>query len=328
MKFATLKINSKDGQLVLVSKDHSCFVEINDIASTLQFALDNWSTCQNLLETRYQKLNAGQLEATPFNPELCAAPLPRSWQWLDGSCFLNHGHLMQQAFHLDPIENAEIYPLVYQGAGDSFVGCQDNVVAASVDHGIDFEGEFGVITDNVPMGISADEALNKVRLVVMLNDISYRALGPREMKTGFGFVQAKGSTAFAPIAVTPDELGDDWNNGRVCLPLEVRRNGEWFGAPEGEKMHFGFHQLIAHIAKARALNAGTVIGSGTVSNTEPGKGQACISELRAKELIEHGAPHTDFLTIGEEITMQTINSDGISVFGDIKQTVTVENEHV
>lgn len=325
MKFASLKTKDLDGQLVLVSKDHKTCVEVGDIAKTMQFALDNWSSCKEALEQKYTALNEGKLSnSQPFQPEICAAPLPRSWQWIDGSCFLNHGDLMQKAFHMDPIEGGDVFPLVYQGAGDSFVGCQDNLVAADVEHGIDFEGEFGIITDAVPMGVSAEAAIDNIRLVVMLNDISFRALAPRELKTGFGFVQSKGSTAFAPIAVTPDELKDDWKDCRVCLPLEIHRNDDWFGAPEGSKMHFGFHELVAHIAKTRPLNPGTVIGSGTVSDANPEKGQACLSEVRAKEMISHGAPQSPFLSPGEQITMKTLNADGFSVFGDIKQTVSVE----
>jgi fumarylacetoacetate (FAA) hydrolase len=254
---------------------------------------------------------------------LLTAPLPRAWQWLDGSLFLNHGDLMQKAFHLEPIADADKYPLVYQGAGDSFLGPCDDIVVADLAHGIDFEGEFGVIVDDIPMGSSPEYALSQIRLVVLLNDISYRALGPREMKTGFGFVQAKGSTGFAPFAVTPDTLKGAWKNGRVCLPLHVSRNDALFGQPEGEEMHFGFHELIAHVAQTRDIKAGTVFGSGTVSNRDPAKGQACISELRAKEMIQCGEPKTPFMEQDEFVSMNVSDAEGHSVFGTLSQRVKV-----
>ncbi|MDP5133716.1 MAG: fumarylacetoacetate hydrolase family protein [Paraglaciecola sp.] len=326
MKLASLRLPHPDGTLIIISEDQRYFVDASGIAPTLQFALDNWSLCVQGLEKLYAELNAGNVKnRLPLNVEELGAPLPRSWQWLDGSLFLNHGHLMQKAFHLDPIADANIYPLVYQGAGDSFLAGTDDIVVADLKHGIDFEGEFGVIVDHIPMGSSAEFAKSKIRLVVMLNDISYRALGPREMKTGFGFVQAKGSTAFAPFALTPDELGEYWQDGRVCLPLQVKRNGEVFGEPLGQEMHFGFHELIAHVAQTRTIKAGTVFGSGTVSNADPARGQACISELRAKEMITAGAAQTPFMQQDEIVTMNAFNSAGVSLFGQISQRVTVQN---
>ena len=329
MKLATIKNTNKDGQLVLVSEDLKDYVEVGDLATTLQDALDLWPAIEEKLLIRYEALNA--LELTDINKVSDAefmAPLPRSWQWLDGSLFLNHGTLMQQAFHLEPIEGADSYPLVYQGAGDSFLSGSTPITAPSEQVGIDFEGEFGVIVGDIPMGSSADYALGQIRLIVMLNDISYRALGPREMKTGFGFVQAKGPTSFAPFAITPDELGRHWHNGRINLPLDVYRNDKWFGSPEGSQMHFGFHELIAHVAKTRPIKAGTVFGSGTVSNADATKGQACISELRAKEMIATGKPQTEFLKSGEIVHMQVLDQRGKTVFGEIKQHVTVENTDV
>ncbi|KXI26724.1 fumarylacetoacetate hydrolase family protein [Paraglaciecola hydrolytica] len=324
MKLASLKSEHPDGTLVIVSHDQARCVDVTDIAPTMQFALDNWASCSEALKAKYKSLNDGlEPNSSTFTSQSTYAPLPRSWQWLDGSLFLNHGHLMQQAFHLDPIADADKYPLVYQGAGDSFLGAKDDIVVADLKHGIDFEGEFGVIVDAIPMGSSAEYALSKIRLVVLLNDISYRALGPREMKTGFGFVQAKGPTAFAPIALTPDELGEHWQNGRVCLPLQVKRNGQIFGEPLGQEMHFGFHELIAHVAQTRPIKAGTVFGSGTVSNADPAKGQACISELRAKEMIQHGAPQTPFMQQDEVVSFNVIDPNGNSLFGVIEQRVTL-----
>lgn len=329
MKFATVKTLSPDGALVMVSRDLSTTVSVSDIAPTLQYALDNWAHCEPALQKRYEELNAGErVDTMPLGSVQLDAPLPRAWQWLDGSCFLNHGHLMQQAFHLDPIEDMEKYPLVYQGAGDNFTGPKDDIVIADEAHGADFEGEFAVITGDVPMGASAAEAKDAIRLVMMLNDISYRALAPREMKTGFGFVQAKGATAFAPIAVTPDELGENWQNCRINLTLSIHRNGELFGCPHGREMFFGFDDVIAHAALTRKLNAGTVVGSGTVSNADPEVGQACISELRAKEMIADGAPKTGFLKDGEVISFKATDQTGCSIFGEIRQHVKVEKKDV
>jgi len=330
MKLATLNNGTADGRLLLVSRDLSSMVDASDIAPTMQYALDNWDNCAPLLLARYHKLNTNSLSnAQPFQSNQLLAPLPRSWQWLDGSCFLQHGHLMQQAFHLEPIVDADKIPLVYQGAGDSFCGANADLFVPQAQHGADFEGEFGVITGKLAAGATPEQADNAIRLVTLLNDISYRALAPREMKTGFGFVQAKGPTAFAPVAVTPDELGDAWRNARVCLPVHVYRNNQLFGQPNGTEMHFGFDQLISHVALTRPINAGSVFGSGTVSNANPDVGQACISELRAKEMIATGKPQTPFLSAGETVTIEVFDATGQSIFGQIRQTVTVgANLHV
>lgn len=322
MKFATEKSTSIDGRLLLVSKDLSTAIPVDDIAPTLQFALECWEELAPHLEYRYRALNAGQVSnANLLDTYILTAPLPRTWQWLDGSCFLNHGHLMQKAFALDPIEDADRTPLVYQGAGDNFCGPTDPIIIPEDGIGADFEGELGVITGPVAMGSSPEQAMSAIRLLVMLNDISYRTLAPREMKTGFGFIQAKGATALAPIAITPDELGDTWHQGRVHLSLSIHRNDTVFGSPSAAEMHFGFHQLVAHCARTRSLNAGTVVGSGTVSDANPDVGQACIAELRAKELIKFNAPQTAFLEAGETVSMQMLDSVGNSVFGSIQQPV-------
>ncbi|MDR0278638.1 MAG: fumarylacetoacetate hydrolase family protein [Paucimonas sp.] len=322
MKLATLADGSRDGRLLLVSRDLVRAVAANDIAPTLQAALDDWAHVEPLLQARYAALGHGSVEgAFAFDPGQVMAPLPRAWQWLDGSCFLSHGELMQRAFHLDPIEGVEDTPLMYQGAGDDFLGPRQAIALPSEAHGIDFEGEFAVVVDEVPLGCSATEALKHVRLVLQVNDVSLRALAPREMKTGFGFIQAKSSTAFAPVAVTPDELGQDWRDGRVHLPLNVTRNGQWFGHPHGGAMHFGFHQLIAHAALTRRLSAGSVIGSGTVSNADRSVGSACIAERRAVEMIEQGAPATPFLQFGERVGMEARCADGSPLFGAIDQQV-------
>ena len=322
MKLATLDDGSRDGRLLLVSCDLSRAVDAADIAPTLQAAVDDWPNVEADLRGRYDALNKGELAgAFDFEPNRVMAPLPRAWQWLDGSCFLSHGELMQRAFNLAPIEGVESTPLMYQGAGDDFLGPQQDIALPSEAHGIDFEGEFAVLVDEVPMGCTAEQALKHIRLVLQVNDVSLRALAPREMKTGFGFVQAKSSSSFAPVAVTPDELGDAWRDGRVHLPLNVEWNGQWFGHPHGGAMHFGFHQLIAHAALTRRLGAGSVIGSGTVSNADRSVGSACISERRAIEMIEHGAPRTGFLQFGHRIRMEARNTDGSPLFGAIDQQV-------
>jgi fumarylacetoacetate (FAA) hydrolase len=321
MKLATLKDKGRDGRLVIVSRDLSRAVEAGAIA-TMQVAIEHWDNVVDELQQRYESLNNNELEtAFDFNVSNAMAPLPRAWQWLDGSCFLSHGDLMQKAFNLEPIADADTIPLMYQGAGDDFLGPCDDIRLPSESHGIDFEGEFAVLVDEVPMGCSVEQAMPHVKLILQLNDISLRSLAPREMKTGFGFVQSKATSSFAPVAVTPDELGAAWNNGRIDLPLKVEWNGEWFGHPNGREMHFGFDQLIAHAALTRKLSAGTLIGSGTVSNADRSVGSACISERRAIELIERGVPKTEFMKYGDSIRMQAQLPNGGELFGAIDQKV-------
>lgn len=322
MKFATLNDGSRDGRLLVVARDLRRAVDASDIAGNLQASLENWPRVEARLQLRYQQLNDGTATGA-FDLDLTrlAAPLPRASQWLDGSCFLSHGELMQKAFNLDPIEGVEHTPLIYQGASDDFLGPCADIPLPSEAHGIDFEGEFAVLLDDVPMGCPAEHALQHVRLVLQLNDVSLRALAPREMKTGFGFLQAKPATSFAPVAVTPDELGEAWREGRVHLPLQVEWNGDWFGSPHGGAMHFGFHQLIAYAALTRRLSAGTLIGSGTVSNADPSVGSACIAERRAIETIASGAPRTAFMRFGDRVRMEARDHRGGVLFGAIDQRV-------
>jgi fumarylacetoacetate (FAA) hydrolase len=322
MKLATLNDGTRDGRLLVVSRDLQHAVDASGIVATMQAALDSWGNVQSDLENLYRSLNLGEVAGSfELAVEQLMAPLPRAWQWLDGSCFLSHGELMQKAFNLEPIENIERIPLIYQGAGDDFLGPRAEIPLPSEAHGIDFEGEFAVLLDDVPMGCPAEQALKHIRLVLQLNDVSLRALAPREMKTGFGFLQAKPTTSFAPVAVTPDELGDAWVNGRIHLPLKVEWNGEWFGHPHGGAMHFGFHQLIAHAALTRKLSAGTLIGSGTVSNADRSVGSACISERRAIETIAEGAPRTGFMHFGDRIRMEVRGPNDDVLFGAIDQRV-------
>ncbi|MFV3371997.1 fumarylacetoacetate hydrolase family protein [Pseudomonas sp. NY15435] len=322
MKLATLNDGTRDGSLIVVSRNLQFAVDATGIAATMQAALDSWELVHADLENLYQRLNAGDVAGFfKLDFEQLAAPLPRAWQWLDGSCFLSHGELMQKAFNLEPIEGVDRIPLIYQGAGDDFLGPRADIPLPSEAHGIDFEGEFAVLVDEVPMGCPPEEALGHVRLVLQLNDVSLRALAPREMKTGFGFLQAKPTTSFAPVAVTPDELGEAWRGGRVHLSLSVEWNGEWFGNPHGGAMHFGFHQLIAHAALSRKLSSGTVIGSGTVSNPDRSVGSACISERRAIEAIADGSPSTGFMRFGDRVRMEARGPQGEILFGAIDQRV-------
>lgn len=323
MKLATLRNGQRDGRLVVVSDDARRCIDACPVAPTLLDAMERWSTAEAGLQELARTVNApAALGGMPFDARRCMAPLPRTWQWLDGSAFLNHGHLMERAFKVPPVADFETIPLMYQGAADDFLGPHDDVALPSEDDQIDFEGEFGVVLSETPMGVAAEEALHYVRLVVLINDWSLRAFGPREAKSGFGFLQAKPSTAFAPIAITPDELGAAWQDGRVHLRLQTQRNGEWFGHPNGGAMHFHFGQLIAHAARTRKLSAGTIIGSGTVSNADAGVGSSCIAERRMVEALAEGAPRTPFLRFGERVRMVALDDQGQPApFGVIDQTV-------
>ena len=316
MRLATLHDGSPDGRLALVSPDGVRVIPVPAIAPTLQAALDDWAVIAPRLAERATTLADGQsVENVRF-----AAPLPRAWQWLDGSAYESHGALMQKAFNLPPIETD--LPLMYQGLSHQFLGAGDDVPFPSEADGIDFEGEFGVVTDAVPLGITAADALGHIKLIVQINDWSLRVLAPIEMKTGFGWIQAKPACSVAPFAVTPDELGDAWRDGRVCLDLAVDWNGTRFGNANGAPMAFGFHELIAHAARSRALPAGTIIGSGTVSNPDfRDVGSSCIAERRGIEIVDHGAPRTAFMRFGDRVRMEARTPDGRSPFGAIDQRV-------
>lgn len=323
MKLATLHSEHPDGRLVVVSRDLAAMADATHIAAHLRAAIEAWDDAAPALQALYDELNAGRhTGAQAFDPGLCAAPLPRAPQWCDGSAFLNHGRLMEKAFDIEPAPDAQTVPLMYQGASDDFLGPQADVPLPSEADGIDFEGEFGVVVGPVPMAATPGQALACVRLLVQINDWSLRALGPREMRSGFGFLQAKPSSSFAPVALTPDELGPAWRDGRVHLRLQVQWNGAHFGAPHGGEMDFGFGELIAHAARTRRLSAGTVIGSGTVSNTDRAAGSACIAERRVLEILEHGAPRTAFMRFGDSVQMQAqCERTGDTPFGRIAQRV-------
>lgn len=322
MKFATLPDGTEDGALVVVARDLSRCAPAGAIAPSLLAALRAWDRVEPGLRALAAQVEGGTAPGlTPFDPAAALAPLPRAPQWLDGSAFLNHGRLMDQAFGNTPVPDFETHPLVYQGASDDFLGPQADLALREEDIGIDCEGEFGVVLAEVPMGASPAQALACVRLIVQINDWSTRVPGPWEMKRGFGFLQAKPSTGFAPCAVTPDELGDHWRDGRVCLPLRVEVNGRWLGAPNGAEMSFDFGRIIAHAARTRRLTAGTIVGSGTVSNADRAAGSACLAERRVIEKIDTGAPVTPFLRFGDRVTMEARLPDGTPLFGRIDQRV-------
>ncbi len=323
MKLATFKDGSRDGVLAVVSRDMTMAHYATGIATTLQQVLDDWNFRSPPLEDLYATLNGGKARhAFPFDPQLCMAPLPRAFQWLDGSAYLNHVELVRKARGAEVPASFYEDPLVYQGGSDDFLGATDDARFASVEWGIDFEAEVAVITGDVDIGTDAEAAIDSVRLLMLANDWSLRNLIPAELAKGFGFVQAKPATAFSPVAVTPDEVGEAWAGGRLHLSLESRWNGRRVGLCEaGPEMTFHFGQLIAHVAKTRRLRAGSVIGSGTVSNQDWSHGYACVAEKRAIETIESGAPVTEFMRYGDSIRIEMLGRDGHSVFGAIEQRV-------
>jgi fumarylacetoacetate (FAA) hydrolase len=324
MKFATYRNGQPDGRLMVVSTDLAHAVDATHQAPNQQQALEQWDEVAPGLQRLSNALNAGEAaDAEPFDPARCMAPLPRTFQWCDASAFLNHGRLMERAFNTAPIPDADTIPLMYQGASDDFLGACDPVPMPDEALGIDFEGEFGVVTGPVTMGATPEIAERAVRLVVQLNDWSLRALGPREMKSGFGFLQAKPSTSFAPVAITPDELGEGWRDGRVHLDLEVSWNEGRFGHPNGGEMHFSFGELLAHAARTRKLGAGTIVGTGTVSNAGGERGSACIAERRVIEIIAQGAAVTPFMRFGDRVRMCARTPSGEAPFGAIDQRVTL-----
>jgi fumarylacetoacetate (FAA) hydrolase len=320
MRLATIADGSKDGRLVIVSPDNARTARV-DGARTLQEAIERWDEVEPKLRETAADLAAGRVSGEPFDGAKALAPLPRAWQWLDGSAFDSHGDLMAKVFGIDNPASAD-RPLMYQGVSDTFIAPTADVPLPSEADGIDFEGEFGVIVDETPMGVSAADALKHIKLIVQINDWSLRALAPIEMKTGFGWIQAKPASSVAPVAVTPDELGDAWKDGRVALPLEVSWNGQPFGRANGYAMSVGFHELVAHAARTRRLVAGTVIGSGTVSNENYREiGSSCIAERRGVELLDHGAPKTAFMKFGDTVRMEARAADGSPLFGAIDQKV-------
>lgn len=324
MKLATLKDGSRDGQLVVVSRDLKTAHYATDIAGRLQAVLDDWQFLAPQLQDLYDALNAGRARHPfAFDPRQCMAPLPRAYQWADGSAYVNHVELVRKARGAEMPTEFWTDPLMYQGGSDDLLGPCDDIVCASEAFGIDFEAEVAVITGDVRMGATPEQAAEGIRLVALANDVSLRNLIPAELAKGFGFFQSKPATAFSPVAVTPDELGAAWRDRKVHLPLNVWWNSEKVGAPDcGTDMVFDFGQLIAHICKTRNVRAGSIIGSGTISNVDRSKGYCCIAEKRTLETIEQGKPVTEFMRYGDAVRIEMLDEQGKSIFGAIDQVVT------
>ena len=332
MKLASLK-KGRDGSLVVVSNNLTRMISAAPVAETLQDALDNWERLFPDLKDLYESLESGGVSGEAFDEALCSSPLPRAYQWADGSAYVNHVELVRKARGADIPESFWTDPLIYQGGSDSFLDPHAAItLPADVELGIDFEAEVAVVTDDVPMAVSAGEALQYIRLVMLVNDVSLRRLIPGELAKGFGFFQSKPSSAFSPVCVTPDTLGDAWHDGKLHLPLRSVYNGDLFGMPDaGVDMTFNFAELIAHAAKTRPLASGCIIGSGTVSNkpgnewgrpvAEGGAGFSCIAEIRMIETIEHGAAKTDFMKFGDTIRIEMLDQHDNSIFGAIDQRV-------
>jgi fumarylacetoacetate (FAA) hydrolase len=321
MKLATLKDGTRDGKLLVVSRDLARAVTATAVVGSLLEALESWAHHAPRLLQLYEELNAGTLSgAFALDTTHLAAPLPRAPQWLDASAFHSHGDLMDKVFGMQPIEGKLQTPLMYQGASDDFLGPRDEMPLPSEADGIDFEAEIAVVVGRVPMATPASQALQHVKLLLLVNDASLRVLAGREIKTGFGFLQSKPSTSFAPVAVTPDELGSSWHEGRVHLPVRVAWNGERFGTPDAGQMGFGFQDLVAHAARTRNLHPGTIIGSGTISNSEYRTvGSACIAERRGIETVDHGKARTAYMKFGDRVRIEMLDTRGDSIFGAIDQ---------
>jgi len=323
MKLATLRNGTRDGRLVIVSRDLSSAVPAPANLPTLQSALDDWEAAEPALRGLAASLEAEHAKGSaPFDPAQAMSPLPRAFHWVDGSAYVNHVELVRKARGAELPPSFWTDPLVYQGGSDDFLGPTDDVPVPSEDFGIDLEGEVAVVTDDVPMGVTAERAAAHIKLLMLVNDWSLRNLIPAELAKGFGFYQSKPATAFSPCAVTPDELGDAWRSARVHLPLVSHINGAPFGRPEaGVDMTFDFTQLVAHVAKTRRLRAGAIVGSGTVSNYDRSRGSACLAERRMLEQIGCGRPVTPFLHFGDRVRIEMFGSDGQSIFGAIDQKV-------
>jgi fumarylacetoacetate (FAA) hydrolase len=325
MKLGTLRNGTRDGALVVVSTDGASYTSAADIAPTLQDALDRWDEVAPALSARYDALNAGEADATAVDTADFHAPLPRAYEWIDGSAYINHIVLVRKARGAEPPATLETDPLVYQGGSGVLLGPTDDIYVADPAWGPDFEAEIAVILGDTPQGISREEAAGYIKLIVILNDVTMRNLIPAELAKSFGFFQSKPATAFAPFAVTPDELGEAWQDGRVHLPLLTDYNGERFGDPEsGPEMHFSFIDLVMHATKTRAYTAGTIIGSGTVSNEDRSRGSSCLAEQRMLEKIDSGEFVTPFMSAGDTVHIRMLDADGVSIFGDITQKVVTE----
>ena len=333
MKLATLSNGSRYGELVVVSRDLKRYVSAADVVTTMREAIDDWAAAEPKLQAISDKLNADENLGDAFDVKKTMAPLPNPSQWADGSAYVNHVELVRKARGAELPASFWEDPLMYMGAPDAMLGAHDDVEVGSESWGIDMEAEIGVICDDLKMGLSPEEAADKIKLIVLLNDVSYRALIPGELAKGFGFFQSKGATAFAPVAITPDELGDSWQDGKVHRDMLVHYNGDAFGkANAGVDMTFNFPKIVSHAAKTRHVAAGAIIGSGTVSNKDadgtPGKpvrdgglGYSCIAEIRMIETIDNGAPKTEFMKFGDSVRIEMLNDDGSTIFGAIDQQI-------
>ncbi len=324
MKLATLKSKkSLDGELIVVNKSLTSAVKATGIATHFREAMENWDHVEPQLEALYQKLNQGQCDqAFTFNENDVAACLPRTFLFADGSAYIQHVKLVRMARKAPLPKTLETVPLIYQGECARFLAPHENIPQIDFSHGTDFEGEVGVITGFVPMGTSPEEALKSIRMIVLINDVSLRGLIPAELEQGFGFFQSKPASALSPVAITPDELGEFWKEGRVHLPLTVKYNENLFGQANAKEMHFHFGQIIAHVARTRDLQPGTLIGSGTVSNEDSTKGSSCLAEKRMLEQINDGEAKTPFMKVGDTVSIEMFNPKGESLFGSIQQKVT------
>lgn len=321
MKLATLADETRDGRLVVVDRGGRRCADASHVAPTLQAALDHWKAVEARLRQISDALNARKLEGVPIDFERLAPPLPRAYEWIDGSAFLSHVIRVRKARNADPPETLRTDPLLYQGGSGVLLAPRAPMVLPDPAWGLDFEGEVCVVLGDVPLGINARAVSPHIRLLMLANDITYRNLVPAELAKGFGFFQSKPATAFSPFAITPDELGDAFRDGRVHLRLRCTLNDKLVGDPEAGEMHFSFFDLVAHIAKTRAFTAGTIVGSGTVSNEAEERGITCLAELRARETIAHGAPRTPFLKPGDRVRIEMLAADGESMFGAIEQEV-------
>jgi fumarylacetoacetate (FAA) hydrolase len=322
MKLATLRDGTRDGALVVVRRDNQVYVPARDIAPTLQNALDRWTEVEPRLRALSDRLAAGEVSGLPVDVRALHAPLPRAYEWVDGSAYLNHVRLVRKARNAEPPPTLETDPLVYQGGSGVLLGPTEDIPLADESWGCDFESEVCVVLGDVPQGTKAQEAHRYVRLLMLANDVSLRNLIPNELAKGFGFFQGKPATAFSPFALTPDELGPAWRDGRVHLRLRSTYNGKRVGDTDaGPEMHFSFFDLLQHIARTRSFTAGTVLGSGTVSNVDRARGISCLAEQRMIETIEAGKPSTPFMKVGDTIEIEMLDGEGNSLFGRISQRV-------
>jgi fumarylacetoacetate (FAA) hydrolase len=320
MKLASLP-GGRDGRLVVVSRDLAMMIAADDLAPSLQVALDNWRSVEPLLRARFDALQQGTVQGDPFRATDALSPLPRAFQWADGSVYPAHMERMSRWLGKDVPESFWREPWVYQGCSDGFLNPHEAIKAAEQEWGIDFEAEIAVITDDVPMGIQPSEAGSHIKLVMLCNDVSLRNLIPGELAKGFGFMQSKPASAFSPVAVTPDELGGAWREGRLHRALRSFVNDQLVGDPDAGEMQYGFPEIIAHIGKTRQMGAGSIVGSGTVANRDPSRGVSCLAERRVMEIIETGEPRTPYLGFGDRVKIEMLDDDGSSIFGAIEQRV-------